>query len=155
MISQVKCKAGSWQSHPGSQVGMVGSRLRWWDPTFATWNENLMPLGIPHLMRDSCIPPGILGGISASHLGAYAELIPSTWDPSWDLHIPPTKTLFCCFYSYKTFLWDFQYLSIIHTLRKYLACGQGRGGYCSLRENTPFKWLLQFSLFETLIWKYF
>ena len=46
---------------------MVASRLRWWDPTFPIWDENLIPPGILHLMRDSWIPPRILGGISASH----------------------------------------------------------------------------------------
>ena len=84
-----------------------------------------------------CILPRILVEIYISHF------------------IPPTKMLFCSFYSYKTFLWEFQYLWIIHTLHKYLACGQDRGGHCSLREYTPFKWLLQFALFETLILKYF
>ena len=50
--SQVKCQAGYRRG-----------------PSNPTWDENLIPPGILHLMRDSCIPPGILGGISASHLG--------------------------------------------------------------------------------------
>ena len=65
-------QAGSRQSHPGSQVGMAGSRLRWWDPTFPTWDENLIPPGIPHLMQDSCIPPRILGGTHAFYPGSWS-----------------------------------------------------------------------------------
>ena len=67
-------------SHPGSQVGMAGSRLRWWDPTFPTWDENLIPPGIPHLMRDSCIPPGILGGTYAFYPGSWSGFTYPTWD---------------------------------------------------------------------------
>ena len=44
---QVKIEAGSHQSQPGSQVGMAGSHLSWWDPAFPTQT-----------------PPGISGGIS-------------------------------------------------------------------------------------------
>ena len=73
-------QAGSRQSHPGSQVGMAGSRLRWWDPTFPTWDENLIPPGIPHLMRDSCIPPGILGGTYAFYPGSWSGFTYPTWD---------------------------------------------------------------------------
>ena len=68
--TQVKCQAG-YRQDPGNptQDPRAGSRLRWWDPTFPTWDENLIPPGILHLMRDSCILPRNLGGISASHLG--------------------------------------------------------------------------------------
>ena len=63
----------------------------------------------------------------------------STRDPGRDLHIPPGilypthENIVLLFLFLQTYLW------IIHTLRKYLACGQDRGGHCSLRENTPFK----------------
>ena len=59
---------------------MAGSRLRWWDPTFPTWDENLIPPGIPHLMRDSCIPPGILGGTYAFYPGSWSGFTYPTWD---------------------------------------------------------------------------
>ena len=59
---------------------MAGSRLRWLDPTFPTWDENLIPPGIPHLMRDSCIPPGILGGTYAFYPGSWSGFTYPTWD---------------------------------------------------------------------------
>ena len=62
---------------------------------------------------------------------------------------------FCSFYSYKTFLEEFQYSRIIHTLHKDLACRQDRGGHCSLQEITPFSWFFRFVLLEAQVWKYF
>ena len=61
--SQVKCQAGYRR-----------------DPTFPTWDENLIPPGIPHLMRDSCIPPGILGGTYAFYPGSWSGFTYPTWD---------------------------------------------------------------------------
>ena len=62
LITQVKCQAG-YRRDPGNPT--QDPRWEWRDPTFPTWDENLIPPGIPHLMRDSCIPPGILGGTYA------------------------------------------------------------------------------------------
>ena len=45
----------------------MGSHLRWWDPTFPTWDENL-------------IPPGILGGTYAFYLGSWSGFTYPTWD---------------------------------------------------------------------------
>ena len=80
---------GSRQSHPGSQVRMAGSHLRQWDPTFPTWDENLIPPGILHLMQDSCtqdlrwdfcIPPGSLGGTYAFYPGSYSGFTYPTYE---------------------------------------------------------------------------
>ena len=139
--SQVKCQAGYRRDIggisaippriPGGNGGIpphvVGSHLshlRWkFDPTCdPTFNAGFLH-PTREFKRDLCILPGILVGISISHLGFF---------------IPPTKILFCFFYSYKTILWEFRYLWIIHTVRKYSAWRQDRGGHCSLREKYTF-----------------
>ena len=71
-------------------------RWEWWDPAFPIWDENFIPPGIPHQMRDFCIPPGILGGISKSHPGFYAVLIHPTRDFRWELCIPPEILVGTC-----------------------------------------------------------
>ena len=65
-------KAGSRQSHLGSQVGLAGSRLERRDPTIPALEPKAIPPGIPPEMRDSHIPPGIPvgnGGIPGGNGG--------------------------------------------------------------------------------------
>ena len=58
---------GSRQSQPGSQVGMAGSHLSWWDPAVPTRDPMWDPAqhaGLTHPTQDpdwdSAIPPGII-----------------------------------------------------------------------------------------------